>query len=123
MDEQAVVQIKGGQALMTEQQLQEIREFENNASPGPWVGEYRPSCGRCIFDADGRIVFSTNSGVGHHASGPNIEFATKARTYIPALLGEVARLKAALKEREAALQTNDLLDDFAHDRWPRIPHE
>lgn len=80
---------------MTEQELKEIEERANKATPGPWrVDESLPN------------VYIRHDGIGwpiasmfHTANGPwkeNAEFIAHARTDIPALLADNERLRAEL---------------------------
>lgn len=83
---------------MTEQELAEIRQRAEKATPGPmteqivelsWSTEDEPQYGYWVNDADGDIF-------AHVWSEDDMKFVSHSRQDIPALLDEVERLKAAL---------------------------
>lgn len=89
---------------MTEEQLKEIQKRANAASPGPWFDHYnkiwsQPECERLPDDAN--PVAWTDASHGDTPDRPDdTQFIAHAREDIPALIGEVRKLKALLKKLE-----------------------
>lgn len=82
--------------MMTEQDLQEIEERANAATPGPWefsIGEawtvYRDNT---YTEA---IAILPSGADGNHARN-NAMFTARARADVPALIAEVRSLRAKL---------------------------
>jgi hypothetical protein len=92
---------------LTDEDLDEIQERVDRATPGPWVvgdhaSEVEAPC-RCCGPIAKCILYGAESGdrefdAKYHY---NSEFISHARQDVPALLAEVRRLRALLQEREA----------------------
>jgi hypothetical protein len=89
--------------MMDDKRLQEIKARAEAATPGPW----KPG-GDCnaIVDVNGRFVIAASwyDGPFLYITEEDAEFATAARTDVPALLGEVDRLR---EENEQWAMVND----------------
>lgn len=85
---------------MTEQELTELEELANKATPGPWVG-----AGRLVYRDDGEENSDFNA-VCECWNTHDDDFIAAARNAVPGLVKEVRQLRKdltqALWERDAA---------------------
>ena len=105
---------------MTEDELQAMERLANAATPGPW--EYDGYKEIEAFGPDGRVTVleipqewhegSEYTGAWSTAtgSGDDMKFAAAARAAVPALVAEVRRLRAAV--REALLEGAGLGEEY-----------
>lgn len=84
------------QPPMTEEQLREIEELTNQASPEPWtVEEGEPVEGSPFRHINGWT--DTGEGEWLCLSPEDAAFVAAARSAVPLLLGEITRLRAELE--------------------------
>jgi len=77
---------------MTDEELQAIEQRAEAASQGPWT--LFGAGNACVYaDSEGSIVASCGLCVGRPRDGRNAEFIAHARADVPALLGEIRRLR------------------------------
>lgn len=102
---------------MTDEELTAIRERDEKATSGPWYS-YRPDEAYRIYK-----VYSTNdqrleetlAEVSGLDCDPNSAFIAHARTDVPKLVAEVARLQGIIKQvREWAQNEQGESDRAAH---------
>lgn len=106
---------------MSDQELEEIEKACAEATPGPWLVEHEgyggPEAVSCIASGC-RAVFGGDGGEICNAA--DARFTTGARSWVPALVAEVRRLRAprALQigaerevEREACAQLAEAMGD------------
>lgn len=88
--------------MISEEQLQEIRNRAEKASGSPWYGEYYDDVEFIgIINEDNDVLFASISH-GLDVSVNDFEFILNARQDIPALLEEIERLKALNNKEESA---------------------
>lgn len=102
------------QQQMTDEQIQQIRERAEKATPGPWHpaegpnGEYEIWAGHGEYDDDwGELVYESVGEVNrwnNRNRDADIAFILNAREDIPALLAEVDRLRAENAAMHALLR-------------------
>ncbi len=82
---------------MTEQELAEILERAEKATPGPWTAY---SSAWMVGSECGLIADTNEYGDSEtKASAPNCAFIAYARDDVPALVAEVKRLRAELEQK------------------------
>ncbi len=91
-------------ASLTDQQLAEIEARCNAATPGPWHLESEdPAKGNIRHEGQGWPISTMWSMRGHNTRLNDASFIAHARTDLPALLGEVRRLRATPPEKREDL--------------------
>ncbi|MBO0804256.1 MAG: hypothetical protein J2P25_14425 [Nocardiopsaceae bacterium] len=87
-----------GVGRLTPEREQEIRARADAAAPGPWrVERHEPTLSLLVVSDDATSVIDFGY-VGNRPQN-NAEFVAHAREDVPALLAEVARLRAELEQR------------------------
>lgn len=99
---------------MTEQELAEIQERCAEASPGPWKPDAYDmgpdNYSLSVLDSKGLVILEVPSTSSLDES--NLLFVAHARTDVPALLAEIARLKAEnARLREALALRHELVNE------------
>lgn len=89
---------------MTDTDLDAIRERADKATPGPWIA-------RTDSHVQLKAIFAGNDGsvLGVHMFPEDAEFTINARADVPALLAEVAALRAERELMERCLENCLLL--------------
>lgn len=90
---------------ITDVELARLRAISDAATPGPWVAQIE---GRDHVSGDTFILIGEEGNRGDDlyllrdttpASAADFEFVAAARSYLPKLLDEIARLRRALSDR------------------------
>ncbi len=75
---------------MTKQQIDELRELEKAATPGPWVLD----CGKMARSIVGGVIYLQSSMFGRDVyRDADMKLAAAARNALPELLDELMKLK------------------------------
>lgn len=96
--------------LLTREELREIRERSQAATPGPWTAVHHPECPEAswsVMAVPDRVKASYN-GVAIVGLGANAIFVAHAREDVPRLLRHVAALERRLERVEAAIRRHRL---------------
>lgn len=95
--------------MLTQDDLNMIKERAKKATPGPWYADDE----RWPGNANLQYWFNTHyDGVGAAATKADAEFIAHAREDIPRLVAEVERLSKRLSEAESLLsEAHDVMDD------------
>ena len=86
---------------LTDSELRAMREREEAATPGPWLVPCPADPMTCVY--------SQHTNIGLCLERDNAFFIAAARTDVPRLLDEVARLEAALAEARIHLASARLV--------------
>jgi hypothetical protein len=87
---------------MTPEELAEIRERADKATPGPWrefsTGPAHGDHWYVTADGESIALIHANDGIDEEARQPDAEFIAAARAYVPRLLDEIERLQTANRD-------------------------
>lgn len=97
---------------MTDEQLQQARVLESQATPGPW--EYDQLVNEMVFAPDGKVIADVGGDTMTDADG---FFIAASRTLVPALLAHIEAQAAEL----AALRT--IAQGVVNRDWHRGDYE
>ena len=100
----------------TTQQLDDIEQRANAATPGPWCTDSWEIYQGAEFEAGAEWIGETCRSGEMDDGRADAEFVAHARTDVPALLAEVRRLRAVLDRTRALalLEAADFLRDTHH---------